>query len=132
MPENTSKVFVMAPRDLQSSPTYERILEILEETHPEEEILADRDLFLDNTHYRKTWKSTYAEARKVYIVAREDGTVGKGVYHQHRYLQKRDVPLELIFEGGASLEDAFQQFALERLAANEKDADHERYAMVRF
>ncbi len=132
MSESTGKVFIMAPKDLQGSPTYERTLDLLREKHSGEEVVADRDLFEGNAHYRRTWKSVYGEARKVYILAREDGTVGKGIYHQHRYLQKRDVSLELIFEGGASLEDAFQQFALERLAANEKDADHERYAMVRF
>lgn len=38
-------IFLMAPKDLQDTPTYEEALKLLVDTHEGEEVVADRDLF---------------------------------------------------------------------------------------
>lgn len=69
-------IFLMVPKDLQQSPDYERMLEMLKQRHGEGSVAADRDLFGSAKEWRKSWKEVYGEADGLYILAREDGTVG--------------------------------------------------------
>jgi hypothetical protein len=76
-------VFLTAPKDLQHTPAYEEMLRLLrQQKHQGKEVLADRNLFKDNRHWRKSWKELYKRADKLYVLAREDGTVGLGIYKQ--------------------------------------------------
>ena len=50
-------VFLTAPKDLQRTPAYNELLRVLShQRHREEEVVADRDLFRDNRHWKKSWK----------------------------------------------------------------------------
>ncbi|MDQ5828556.1 MAG: hypothetical protein M3324_01500, partial [Actinomycetota bacterium] len=70
-------VFLTAPKDLQRTPAYDELLRVLRhQRHRGEEVLADRDLFKDNRHWKKNWKKVYEGTDKLYVLAREDGTVG--------------------------------------------------------
>ena len=85
-------IFLMAPKDLQKGPDYEKALEFLKRERGEDSVAADRDLFSSAKQWRKSWKEVYGEADGFYILAREDGTVGLGVWKQWKYLSKRGVP----------------------------------------
>ena len=83
-------IFLTAPKDLQRTPAYEELLRVLsQQRHQGEEVLADRDLFKDNRHWKKSWKELYGRADKLYVLAREDGTVGLGIYKQWKFLSER-------------------------------------------
>jgi hypothetical protein len=123
-------VFLTAPKDLQQGSSYEEVLELLHELHDGEEVVADRDLFEDNEHWRKSWRSIYSKAERLYVLAREDGTVGKGIFQQWRFLSKKDVPAVVVFE---SKERAwYERFSLEIVGArgDGEGDDMVRYALV--
>ena len=121
-------IFLMAPKDIQQSPDYERALELLKQRHGENLVAADRDLFASDKEWRKSWKEVYGKADEIYILAREDGTVGLGVWKQWKYLSKRGVPAQVLFEGG--VEQSHEGFKLERLEAKKGEEDLARFAMV--
>lgn len=81
-----SPVFLTAPMDLQRSDDYEAALATLLRLHPHGRVVADRDLFEDLGHWKKTWRKTYDGAAELHVLCREDGTVGLGVYRQWRRL----------------------------------------------
>lgn len=125
-------IFLMAPKDLQDTSTYEEVLKLLEDTHEGEEVVADRDLFESGAQYRKNWKSVYGGAERFYILAREDGTVGKGVYQQWIYFsERRGVPAVVLF--GGNERGWYERFSLEVIGRGDggEGDDMERYAMVR-
>lgn len=122
-------IFLMAPMDLQNGPDYERALEILKQEHGEASVAADRDLFASVKEWRESWKEVYGQANGIYILAREDGTVGLGVWKQWKYLSKRGVPARVMFEGGVE-EQGREAFTLERLEAPKGEEDLARFALV--
>src|ERR687892_1226547 len=94
-------VFLTAPKDLQRTPAYDELLRLLrQERHQREEVVADRDLFRDTRH----WKELYKRADKIYVLAREDGTVGLGIYKQWKFLSEREVSSEVFFVGTKTAE----------------------------
>lgn len=122
----------MAPKDMQDTPTYEEALRLLVDTHEEEEVVADRDLFESGAEYRRNWKSVYGGAERFYILARGDGTVGKGVYQQWIHLsERRGVPAVALF--GGDERGWHERFSLEVIGKGEEGEgdDMERYAVVR-
>ncbi len=122
-------VFLTAPKDLQHTPAYEELLRLLRtETHQGEEVVADRDLFKDNRHWRKNWKKVYERADKLYVLAREDGTVGLGIYKQWRFLSERGVPSEVFFEGAKS--EGYENFEFKRIEVPKGEEDLARFALV--
>lgn len=128
-------VFLTAPRDLQHTESYEEVLRLLGETHGDDDVLADRDLFADNAHWRRTWRSVYARATMLYILVRHDGTVGLGVYKQWKWLKEREVPcsafIEGRFEGRVSDEpEVAPGFELEVLTGAKGDRDPSRFARL--
>ncbi len=126
-------VFLTAPKDLQRTPAYEELLRVLrKERHQGEEVLADRDLFRDNRHWKKSWKKVYERADKLYVLAREDGTVGLGIYKQWRFLSERAVPSEVFFEGAksAAAEGGYEDFDLKRIEVPKGEEDLARFALV--
>src|SRR3712207_8400870 len=87
-------VFLTAPKDLQRTPAYDELLRVLrQQRHRGEEVVADRDLFRDNRHWKKSWKKVYEGADKLYVLAREDGTVGLGIYKQWKFLDRKSTRL---------------------------------------
>lgn len=122
-------IFLMAPKDLQQSPDYERTLALLKERHGAESVAADRELFESGKEWRKSWKEVYGRAEQVYVLAREDGTVGLGVWKQWKYLSERGVPAQVLFEGGG--ERSHEAFTLERLEYPKGEEDLARFAMVK-
>lgn len=95
-------IFLTAPMELQSDPAYESALAVLCERYGPESVAADRDLFDNVPDYNARWKEVYdpARATALYVLAREDGTIGSGVYRQYRRLSKHGVPAELVFPDG--------------------------------
>jgi hypothetical protein len=125
-------VFLTAPKDLQRTLTYEELLRVLrQERHQGEEVVADRDLFRDNRHWKKSWKELYERADKLYVLAREDGTVGLGIYKQWKFLSERAVPSEVFFAGAKSAaEEGYEDFDLKRIEVAKGEEDPARFALV--
>lgn len=96
-------IFLTAPLDVQQSAAYESALNLLLERHDHEQVVADRDLFEDMKVYNKTWKEVYdpEKAEALYVLAREDGTIGHGTYRQWKRLSKKHgVPASLLLPHG--------------------------------
>lgn len=95
-------IFLTAPLDMQQTPAYDSALAMLRERHGTDAIAPDRDLFEDMAEYVARYKEVYdpAHATALYVLAREDGTIGSGVYRQYRRLSKHSVPAELLFPDG--------------------------------
>ena len=126
-------IFLTAPKDLQRSPAYDELLRVLrQQRHRGEEVLADRDLFRDNRHWKKNWKELYGRADKLYVLAREDGTVGLGIYKQWKFLSELAVPSEVFFEGAKSAaeEEGYEDFDLKRIEVAKGEEDLARFALV--
>lgn len=109
---NGGGVFLTAPKDLHGSEAYERALAGLWECHGKREVVADRALFGPKESYKRTWKDKYAPARLLYVLARDDGTVGLGVFVQWEWLSKRGVPCVALPQGGG-LEGEAHEIVLE-------------------
>lgn len=127
-------VFLTASIDLQKSSAYERALELLKERHGQSEVRADRDLFDSSKQWRKTFKEVYGKAERIYVLAREDGTVGLGIYKQCRFADKKDIPQVLMFadgEGNLSGLGEHEEFGFERLEAPKGEEDLARFALVK-
>jgi hypothetical protein len=126
-----SRSVLTAPKDLQRTPAYDELLRVLrKERHRGEEVLADRDLFKDNRHWKKSWKKVYGRADKLYVLAREDGTVGLGIYKQWKFLSELAVPSEVFFEGAKSAEEGHEDFRLKRIEVPKGEEDPARFALV--
>ena len=124
-------VFLTAPKDLQRTPAYDELLRVLsQQRHRGEEVLADRDLFRDNRHWKKSWKKVYEGADKLYVLAREDGTVGLGIYKQWKFLSELAVPSEVFFEGAKSTEVGYEDFDLKRIEVAKGEEDPARFSLV--
>ena len=125
-------VFLTAPKDLQRTPAYEELLRLLrQERHQREEVVADRDLFRDTRHWKKNWKELYKRADKLYVLAREDGTVGLGIYKQWKFLRELAVPSEVFFAGAKSAaEEGYEDFDLKRIEVAKGEEDPARFALV--
>lgn len=96
-------IFLTAPLDVQQTPAYDSALVLLEERYGSEKLSADRDLFTDMETYNKIWKQVYdpQEAVALYLLAREDGTIGLGTYRQWKRLSKKHgVPASLLLPHG--------------------------------
>jgi hypothetical protein len=123
-------IFLTAPKDLQRTPAYEELLRLLrQERHQGEEVLADRDLFKDNRHWRKSWKKRYERGDKLYVLAREDRTVGLGIYKQWKFLSEQAVPSEVFF-AGAERAKGYEEFVLRRIEVAKGEEDLARFALV--
>lgn len=112
-------IFLTATKDLQNGRAYEQALTLLEERYGEQSITVDRGLFESGKDWRKRYKQVYGQAEAVYILAREDGTVGLGIWKQWKYLQKQGVPMALMFasSGGGSVDvTEYEQFSLKRIS----------------
>lgn len=90
-------VFLTATTDLQQSPAYEQALALLKERHGESEISLDRNLFDSFREWRKSYKEVYGKAEVMYVLAREDGTVGLGIYKQCRFADRKGILTVLMF-----------------------------------
>lgn len=123
-------IFLNAPLDLQQSPAYEAALKLLQERHGADHVAADRDLFGSMKSYQKSWKQVYdpEQAASLYVLAREDGTIGVGVYRQWKRLSKKHgVPATLLLpDGGAVVEVG--PFSVTRL--EEAEATDQVFAVV--
>src|SRR3712207_6774389 len=109
-------IFLTAPKDLQRTSAYEELLRVLShQRHRGEEVVADRALFRDNRHWKKSWKELYGRADKLYVLAREDGTVGLGIYKQWKFLSELAVPPEVFFAGAKSAAHGYEEFGLKRI-----------------
>jgi hypothetical protein len=95
-------------------------------------VLADRDLFRDNRHWKKNWKKVYETADKLYVLAGEDGTVGLGIYKQWKFLSERAVPSEVFFAGAKSAaeKEGYEDFGLKRIEVAKGEEDLARFALV--
>jgi hypothetical protein len=114
--------------DLQRSDDYEAALATLLRLHPHGRVVADRDLFEDLGHWKKTWRKTYDGAAELHVLCREDGTVGLGVYRQWRRLAlKKGVPCVLHMEGFVEDSSPLGSFEL-RPFREAPDADVRRFA----
>lgn len=118
-------IFLTATKDLQNSPAYEQALNLLEERCGEQSITVDRGLFESGKDWRKRYKQVYGQAEAVYILAREDGTVGLGIWKQWKYLSKQGVPMMLVFadsEGNLAGSTEYEEFGFKRISeAGEED-----------
>lgn len=91
-----SHVYLIAPRDLQYEPFYERVLELLREEHGPEGVKADRALFDDNADYRRRGREVYKDASLVYAICHPDMTVGLGLYKQLSRARDDKVPRRVL------------------------------------
>lgn len=127
-------VFLTAPMDLQDSPAYERALTLLAERHGQSGVTADRELFDSFKQWRKSYKEVYGRADLLYVLAREDGTMGLGTYKQSRYAEKQGIPQVLMFadeHGELADSGEYEQFGLERLDVPKGEEDLARFALVK-
>lgn len=86
-----------------ADPGLESALNLLTELHGSDEMIADRDLFSSMKEYNKVWKEVYdsEKAGGLYVLAREDGTIGLGTYRQWKHLCKEhSVPATLLLPHG--------------------------------
>ena len=94
-------------------------------------MVADGDFYKQNRHWKKNWKKVYERADKLYVLAREDGTVGLGIYKQWRFLSERAVPSEVFFAGAKSAaEEGYEDFRLKRIEVPKGEEDLARFALV--
>ena len=115
-------IFLNAPLDLQRTPAYEAALALLQERHGHERVSADRDLFDNLKSYNETWRRVYDPETAVglYVLAREDGTIGRGVYKQwHRLSDKHGVPATLLLADGEGISE-FGNFAVTVIEESER------------
>lgn len=122
-----AKVFLTAPKDLQGTAFYERLLGRLTDRYGKDAVAADRDLFTGTADWRERWKEVYGQARLLYVLVREDGTVGLGVWKQTRFLLKHGVPALAVLEGAEDMEH--EDISLTRLKRMD---DEGREDLVRF
>lgn len=96
-------IFLTAPLDVQQSLAYESALALLTKRHGSEQLAADRELFTDMKSYNKSWKEVYdpEKAETLYLLVRENGTIGLGTYRQWKRLAKKHgVPATLLLPQG--------------------------------
>ncbi len=122
-----AKVFLTAPKDLQGTAFYERLLGRLTDRYGKDAVAADRDLFSGTADWRERWKDVYGQARLLYVLVREDGTVGLGVWKQTRFLLGRGVPAIAVVEGAE--DEELGEIRLTRLGRKD---DEGRDDLVRF
>lgn len=110
------------------------MLELLRGRYGQESVSADRGLFESAKDWRKRYKTVYGQAEAVYILAREDGTVGLGIWKQWKYLQKQGVLMMLMFadaEAKLSEDTEYTDFGVERIEQSEgSEQDLARFALV--
>src|SRR3712207_6687326 len=123
-------VFLTAPKDLQRTQAYDELFRFLStKGHGGEEVFADGNFLKNNRHWRKSWKELYQRADKLYVLAREDGTVGLGIYKQWKFLRERAVPSEVFF-AGAKTAHGYEDFGLKKLEVAKGEEDPARFALV--
>src|SRR3712207_75016 len=96
-------------------------------------VVGDRAFYKESRHWKKSWKELYGRADKLYVLAREDGTVGLGIYKQWKFLSERAVPSEVFFEGAKSTaaeEEDYENFRLKRIEVAKGEEDLARFALV--
>ncbi|MBA3231319.1 MAG: hypothetical protein H0T05_00700 [Acidobacteria bacterium] len=123
-------ILLTASLDVQQTPAYESALALLTERHSTGQVMADRDLFEDAKHYNRYWKQVYdpEQITRLYVLAREDGTIGGGVYRQWRRLSKKhDVPATLLLPSG---EQAAEVGSFEVSVLEESERTHQVFAVV--
>ena len=81
-------IFLTAPLELQGTGPYESSLRMLHWRYDAELVFTDQDLFEDPASYDATYKLDYdpSDVVKLYVLAREDGTIDVRVYRQWEYL----------------------------------------------
>lgn len=98
-------IFLTAPLELQGTPSYESCLSMLHQRYDPELVFANRDLFEDSEAYNATGKQVYdpSNVSDLYVLCREDGTIGSGVYRQWKHLyEDHGVPATLLVPVGES------------------------------
>lgn len=123
-------IFLTAPLDVQRTPAYEAALKLLTERHGPDQVIADRELFSSMKEYNKVWKSVYdpENADRLYVLAREDGTIGSGVYRQYKRLcKKHGVPSTLFLAEDNEVAEA-AEFTVTLI--EEADRDERYFALV--
>lgn len=123
-------IFLTAPFDIQNEMAYEVALETLGERYGIEQIKADRELFSSVDEYHETWQQVYdpENAVRLYILAREDGSIDNKVYRQWKWLSEdHSVPATvlLLATGSYDEDDAFTVSLVE-----ESKQDDEHFALV--
>lgn len=73
-------VFLVAPKEVQRSATYEQALRAVAGRHPGSEIVPGRTLFADTVDWRRRWKDVFDAADVLYVLPRPDMSVGLGVF----------------------------------------------------
>jgi hypothetical protein len=63
------------------------------------------------------------------VLAREDGTVGLGIYKQWKFLSEWEVTSEVFFEGTKTAE-GYEDFGLKRMEVAKGEEDPARFALV--
>src|SRR3712207_414933 len=92
-------------------------------------VVGDRAFYKESRHWKKSWKELYGRAHKLYVLAREDGTVGLGIYKQWKFLSELAVPSEVFFEG-ANTSQGYENFGLKRIEVPKGEEDLARFALV--
>lgn len=92
----SAAALLIAPIDVQGSAGYERALKVLEGLHPEQEVVADRDLFDGRDDWKRRWKEVFDLAGVLYVLPRADMTVGLGIFKQARRASGRGVACYLL------------------------------------
>ena len=126
-------IFLTAPLDLQQTPAYESALDLLKERYGSEKLAVDRDLFTDMKTYNKTWKQVYdpREAVALYLLAREDGTIGHGTYRQWKRLaNKHGVPASLLLAQGKQAAEAAEVGEFTVSVIEESERSDKVFALV--
>ena len=118
-------VFLVAPKDIQESRLYEEALSGLGRLHPEDEVVPDRSLFADTADWRRRWTGIFDLADVLYVLPREDMTVGLGVFKEWRRLSSKGVPCFRLdpgpFEGIPPTLRADARFSLEKTGRRIED-----------
>lgn len=123
-------IFLNAPIDLQQSRAYDDALSLIKDRHGPEAVTADRNLFEDMQSYNDTWKTVYhpEHVSILYLLAREDGTIGHGIYRQWKRLcKKHGVPANLLLPHGDKAAE-IGEFTVSLM--NESERSHKFFAVV--
>lgn len=114
------KRFLIASKDLQYEPFYERVLELLREEHGPEGVKADRDLFEDNADYRRRGRQVYKDASLLYAICHSDMSIGLGLYKQLTRARHDGIPCRVLPLDSQTL-SPIEDFELEK--SNKKNPD---------
>lgn len=85
-------IYLAASIPLYTDPAYDQALRLIKTRHPHATILPCRGLWPDTASWLATYQDVLKPVRILYILVAPDGVVGRGIFKEWLFLQRRGVP----------------------------------------